>query len=61
VSTRSLGPVWLANEPPGLVPDVTAASGDPLSFILVKDAWQPLAVTDFHGTWLGWLERSPAE
>jgi hypothetical protein len=54
---RALGVVWLANESPGLLPDVTATREDPQDFILARDGRAALALTDFHGTWLHWLDR----
>jgi hypothetical protein len=57
---KALSAIWLSNEAPGVVADVSAAvpvgpehNG---AFLLVRDGRTPLALTDGHGTWLQWLE-----
>ena len=54
-AVRRLGAVWLSNEAPGVLPDVTVPPGPDGSFVLVRDGTQALARTDPHGTWLTWL------
>jgi hypothetical protein len=50
-----LGVTWLANEGPGLLPAADLPGIDPHGFILVRNATEPIAVADSHGTWLEWL------
>jgi hypothetical protein len=56
----ALGAIWLSNEAPGVVADVSAPvpvrSEHNGAFLLVQDGGMPLAFTDGHGTWLQWLE-----
>jgi hypothetical protein len=57
---RSLGAIWLSNEAPGVIADISVHM--PVrpehngAFLLVRDGRTPLAFTDGHGTWLQWLE-----
>jgi hypothetical protein len=59
-TVSSLGAVWLSNEAPGVVADLSALvpvrPGHNGAFLLVRDGLTPLAFTDGHGTWLQWLE-----
>jgi hypothetical protein len=50
-----LGAVWLSNEAPGVLPDVTVPPGDDGASVLIRDGTQALARTDPHGTRLTWL------
>lgn len=52
---RDLGAVWLSNEAPGILPDVTAPAGETAACWLVRDGATVLALTDGHGAWLRWL------
>ncbi len=52
---HSLGAVWLSNEAPGVVPDMSVPSYQGRPFILARDGRDPIAITDSHGTWLHWL------
>ena len=54
-AVRRLGAVWLSNEAPGVLPDVTVQPGDDGAFVLIRDGTRALARTDPHGTWLTWL------
>jgi hypothetical protein len=51
---QEFGVVWLANEGPGILPDVTVPAYDGSPFLLTRNR-VPLAFTDPHGTWLRWL------
>jgi hypothetical protein len=55
-TVRKLGAIWLANEAPGVVPEVAApaAGADPLALVLARDG-HAVALTESHGTWLEWL------
>ena len=58
-SVRDVGAVWIANEPPSVipgVPDLTDEQPDPAAFLLCVDR-EPTAWTDGHGAWVEW--RSP--
>jgi hypothetical protein len=50
-----LGATWLSNEGPGVLPGTGIPGCDPHGFVLVRDATQPVAITDSHGTWIEWL------
>jgi hypothetical protein len=57
---KSLGAVWLSNEAPGVLAEVSVHvqlrpqhNG---AFLLVLDGGAPFAFTDGHGTWLQWLD-----
>ena len=48
--------VWISNESPGVVPDLTAPEPSPAAsaFLLGRNG-HALAFTDPHGSWLDWL------
>jgi hypothetical protein len=56
-AVRGLPAVWLSNEAPGLLPDITLPGGHdgPSVNLLARDGRTPLAITDSHGAWLQWL------
>jgi hypothetical protein len=51
---RSLGVTWLANESPGVLPDLPAPPTDAHGFLLAENGTAVIAVTDSHGTWIEW-------
>lgn len=52
--TRRLGVVWVANEAPGVVAEVTPPPCDTSPFVLTLDG-TPVAFTHSHGDWIRWL------
>ncbi len=57
---RALPAVWLSNESPGVVPDLSLPAYRGSPFVLGRDGRTPLAFTDSHGTWLEWLPAMSA-
>lgn len=59
-SVASLGDFWIANEAPGVFPDLAARTGGPGprgAFLLSLNG-TPVAWTDPHGAWLDWIAAS---
>ncbi|HEX4063250.1 MAG TPA: DUF2332 domain-containing protein [Streptosporangiaceae bacterium] len=54
-TVAGLGAVWLSNEGPGVLPGVAVPAADSVSFALVRDGRDLLALTDSHGAWVRWL------
>jgi hypothetical protein len=55
-TVSELGAVWIANEGPQIIPDMshlTDGHADAAAFILCVDG-RPTAWTDGHGTWIDW-------
>ncbi|MGH1503574.1 MAG: DUF2332 domain-containing protein [Acidimicrobiales bacterium] len=53
--------VWLANEAPGVVPDLApppGADARPLRFVVTRNGRDTLALADHHGAWVDWLADS---
>ena len=55
---RALPAVWLSNEGPGVVPGQPIPPHQGAPFVLARDGDTLLALTDSHGTWVEWLDRS---
>jgi hypothetical protein len=54
-AVASTGAIWLANEPPKVIPGLEHPGPEPAgAFLLVQDG-RPLAWTDGHGAWVEWL------
>ncbi len=54
-AVRALGAVWLSNEAPGVLPDLSVGPPGGAGFIVAEGGTRVLARTDPHGTWLEWL------
>jgi hypothetical protein len=53
-TVRGLGAIWLASEPPGVVPGTEGPARDGHTCVLARDG-HVIALTESHGTWLQWL------
>jgi hypothetical protein len=54
-AVRGLSAVWLSNEGPQVLPEVTVPPYQGAPFVLVRDGRTVLAFADGHGAWLDWL------
>ena len=54
-TVRGLPVVWLSNEGPGVVPGLPIPPYQGAPFVLARDGHTPMALTDWHGTWLQWV------
>jgi hypothetical protein len=60
VTVAGLDAVWLSNEAPGVLPDLTdepTPRPDTDPFVLVRDGRTPIALTDGHGAWVEWVPQ----
>jgi hypothetical protein len=62
-SMRDLDVVWISNEPPDLLPDVTQGLSKPWppGLFLLSMNRRPIAWTDPHGANLDWIADSQPE
>lgn len=54
-TVRALPAVWLSNEGPAVLPDVSLPAHDGAPLVLVRSGHTPVAFADGHGSWLHWL------
>jgi hypothetical protein len=60
----AVGAEWIANEAPGVIAGLPAASTAPAArahFVIARNGRDPVAFCDPHGRWVQWLESSDGD